>query len=96
VNSASFGSLIGGSIPRYLPYLRLPVPASRVWFHDLGAHRAGRMVQVLEKLSVADGDRVRPEHIATALTAERLVYDDGATPHASSVEISSRAREGAD
>jgi hypothetical protein len=54
------------------------------------------MVQVLEKLSVADGDRVRPEHIATALTAERLVYDDGATPHASSVEISSRAREGAD
>jgi hypothetical protein len=57
---------------------------------------AGRMVQVLEKLSVADGDRVRPEHIATALTAERLVYDDGATPHASSVEISSRAREGAD
>jgi hypothetical protein len=31
------------------------------------------------RASVADGDPVRTEHIATALTAGRLVYDDGAT-----------------
>ena len=37
------------------------------------------MVQALENFAVADGDPVRTEHIATALTAGRLVYDDGAT-----------------
>ena len=37
------------------------------------------MVQALEKLAVADGDPVMTEHIATALTAGRFVYDDGAT-----------------
>jgi hypothetical protein len=37
------------------------------------------MVQALENLAVTDGDPVRTEHIATALTAGRLVYDDGAT-----------------
>ena len=35
--------------------------------------------QALEKLAVADGDRVRTEHIATALTAGSFAYDDGAT-----------------
>jgi hypothetical protein len=38
-----------------------------------------KMVQALENLAVADGDPVRTEHIATALTAGRFVYDDGAT-----------------
>jgi hypothetical protein len=37
------------------------------------------MVRALENLAVADGDPVRAEHIATALTAGSLVYDDGAT-----------------
>ena len=37
------------------------------------------MIQALENLAVADGDPVRTEHIATALTAGSLVYDDGAT-----------------
>ena len=37
------------------------------------------MVQALENLAVADGDPVRTEHIATALTAGSFAYDDGAT-----------------
>lgn len=37
------------------------------------------MVRAFENLAVSDGDPVRTEHIATALTAGRLVYDDGAT-----------------
>ena len=37
------------------------------------------MIQALENLAVADGDPVRTEHIATALTAARFAYDDGAT-----------------
>ena len=37
------------------------------------------MVRALENLAVADGDPVSTEHIATALTAGRLDYDDGAT-----------------
>ena len=37
------------------------------------------MVQLLENLVVADGDPVRTEHIATALTAGSFVYGDGAT-----------------
>jgi hypothetical protein len=37
------------------------------------------MVQALEHLAVSDGDPVRAEHIAPALTAGRFVYDDGAT-----------------
>lgn len=37
------------------------------------------MVPALENLAVADGDPVKTEHIATALTAGRLAYDDGAT-----------------
>ena len=50
------------------------------------------MVHALENLAVADGDPVRTEHIATALTAGSFAYDDGATqtfesvvaPHTSS------------
>jgi len=38
-----------------------------------------KMVQALENLDVADGDHVRTEHIATALTAGDFAYDDGAT-----------------
>ena len=38
-----------------------------------------KMVQALENLVVADGDPVKTEHIATALTAGRFAYDDGAT-----------------
>jgi hypothetical protein len=38
-----------------------------------------KMVQALENLAVADGDPVRTEHIATALTAGSFAYDDGAT-----------------
>ena len=34
------------------------------------------MVQALENLAVADGDPVRTEHIATALTAGSFAYDD--------------------
>ena len=37
------------------------------------------MVPAIENLAVADGDPVRTEHIAVALTAGSLVYDDGAT-----------------
>jgi hypothetical protein len=37
------------------------------------------MVRSLETLVVADGDPVRTEHIASALTARSIVYDDGAT-----------------
>jgi hypothetical protein len=37
------------------------------------------MLQALENLAVADGDPVRTEHIAIALTAGSLAYDDGAT-----------------
>jgi hypothetical protein len=37
------------------------------------------MVHTLENLAVADGDPVRIEHIATALTAGSVAYDDGAT-----------------
>ena len=37
------------------------------------------MVQPLENLGVADGDPVRTEQIATAVTAGSLAYDDGAT-----------------
>ena len=37
------------------------------------------MVQSLENLAVADGDPVRTEHIAAALTAGGFVYADGAT-----------------
>ncbi|UJR79493.1 hypothetical protein [Sandaracinus amylolyticus] len=37
------------------------------------------MVQALEGFAVEDGDPVRTEHIATALTAGSFVYDDGAT-----------------
>ena len=37
------------------------------------------MIPTLENLAVADGDPVRTEHIATALTAGRFTYDDGAT-----------------
>jgi hypothetical protein len=37
------------------------------------------MPDALEELSVADGDPVRPEHIATAVTAGSFTYDDGAT-----------------
>ena len=37
------------------------------------------MVQALENLAVADGDPVRTENIATALTAGSFAYDDGAT-----------------
>ena len=37
------------------------------------------MVQRLENLTVADGDLVSTEHIATALTAAPVAYDDGAT-----------------
>jgi len=36
-----------------------------------------KMSQTLESLAVADGDPVRTEHIATALTAGKLAYDDG-------------------
>ena len=35
--------------------------------------------QALDNLAVADGDPVTKEHIATALTAGRFAYDDGAT-----------------
>ena len=37
------------------------------------------MAQALENLAVADGDPVRKEHIAIALTAGSFGYDDGAT-----------------
>src|SRR4029450_8225421 len=37
------------------------------------------MIQALENLAVADGDPVRTEHIAAALTAGGFVYADGAT-----------------
>jgi hypothetical protein len=37
------------------------------------------MIQTLENLAVADGDPVRTEHIAAALTAGGFVYADGAT-----------------
>ena len=37
------------------------------------------MVQALENLAVADGDPVRTEHIAPALTAGSFDYEDGAT-----------------
>ena len=37
------------------------------------------MFQALENLAVVDGDPVRTEHIATALTAASFAYDDGAT-----------------
>ena len=37
------------------------------------------MAQALENLAVADGDPVRTEHIATALTAGSFTYGDGAT-----------------
>ena len=37
------------------------------------------MAQALENLAVADGDPVRTEHIASALTAGSFSYDDGAT-----------------
>jgi hypothetical protein len=37
------------------------------------------MVHTLENLAVADSDPVRTEHIATALTAGSVAYDDGAT-----------------
>jgi len=37
------------------------------------------MVQALENLAVADGDPVSTQHIATALTAGSVAYDDGAT-----------------
>ena len=36
-------------------------------------------IQALEHLVVADGDPVRTEHIATAVTAGNFAYDDGAT-----------------
>ena len=36
------------------------------------------MISALENLIVADGDPVRAEHIATAVTAGRLAYADGA------------------
>ena len=38
-----------------------------------------KVVQALENLAVADADPVRTEHIATALTAGRFAYADGAT-----------------
>jgi hypothetical protein len=38
-----------------------------------------KMAQALENLAVADGDPVRKEHIAIALTAGSFGYDDGAT-----------------
>ena len=37
------------------------------------------MIQALEKLAVADGDPVKTEDIATAVTAGGFAYDDGAT-----------------
>jgi hypothetical protein len=37
------------------------------------------MVQRLKNLTVANGDPVRTDHIATALTAATVAYDDGAT-----------------
>jgi hypothetical protein len=37
------------------------------------------MIQALENLAVTDGDPVRTEHIAIALTAGSVAYDDGAT-----------------
>jgi hypothetical protein len=42
-------------------------------------HSEAKMVRTLENLAVADGDPVRTEHIATALTAGSFAYDDGAT-----------------
>jgi hypothetical protein len=38
-----------------------------------------KMIQAHENFAVADGDPVRTEHIATALTAGSFAYDDGAT-----------------
>jgi hypothetical protein len=37
------------------------------------------MVETLENLAVADGETVRTEHIAVAVTAGSFAYDDGAT-----------------
>src|SRR5919106_5609457 len=54
-------------VQRMRPPLRITKPSEE------------KMVQALENLAVADGDPVRTEHIATALTAGSFAYADGAT-----------------